>query len=83
MELKTLKDFSDKECLCYIPPFILGESMPKKRMIPEELLKAEAIKWVKSFIQMPFVPNAHPLILKKPTIEDWMNFFNLTEEDLR
>jgi len=56
-KLKTLKDFSDKECYCDFVNEGIGDfrddeepctiTPTKRRYIPEKELKAEAVKWVK------------------------------------
>lgn len=71
-ELKTLKDFSDKECYCNFATAICPEKLRKRRFIPETLLKQEAIKCIDSNSIKHM--NANDFIL-------W--FFNITEEDLK
>lgn len=79
-KLKTLKDFTDKECYCWFPPFFLEDKCKKKRAIPEDLLKAEAVKWVKkeniTYAEEGF---AYEDI---DSIKSFISFFfNLTEEN--
>ena len=78
MKLKTLKDFTDKECYCWFPSFYLDleDKCKKKRAIPEDLLKAEAVKWVKHFESDNEKGDLTCLAWIK-------HFFNITEEDLK
>lgn len=70
-ELKTLKDF-EKE-------FVVNEYGREVLRRYEEKLKAEAVKWVKKFLKQ-----------EKRDVKShnyrklaFMNFFNITEEDLK
>lgn len=56
-ELKTLKDLA--------VPFFMENGF-KKRCVPEETLKAEAIKWVKE--------------KDKIEMSDWIEFFGIEED---
>jgi len=75
MKLKTLKD---------LPRFAKNEEAEKFGLIKDpttELiyipdLKAEAVKWVKSFINQNSVFTIH-------AEKAFIKFFNLTEEDLK
>jgi hypothetical protein len=71
-EIKTLND---------IPSIDLSDEIPSEteRFIPESILKAEAVKWVKEDIETfkEFYKDI-PIFVKK-----WMERFNLTEEDLK
>jgi len=74
MKLKTLKDFSDKECFCWFPLFYLKDECKKKRAIPEDLLKQEAIKWMKYDFEN---------VCDFDTLtERWMKRLNLINQDV-
>ena len=64
MKLKTLKDIQEVDC------FSLAELTKLGRWIPEEILRQEAIKWIKESDDGGMF------------LEDWIKFFNITEEDL-
>jgi hypothetical protein len=93
-ELKTLKDFTDKECYSDFIP-ISGKSlldirrnMKKRRFIPEEKLKAEAIKCAKYFDKkMEETGNGEidqmGFLYWKGRFDEVMERNNLTEEDLK
>lgn len=82
MKLKTLKDFEDKECYCDFPSQIVkGQSLKKRRFIPEDELKAEAVKWVKEWEYQRDIGNLRPNQVRL-TIYTFIEFFNLTDEDL-
>jgi len=71
-ELKTLKDF---------------EQLPRNKDVADyncalDDLKQEAIKWVKRHLR--FNPELNEWTLfGHMGIDEWMTFFNLTEEDLK
>ena len=49
-----------------------------------EPVKQEAIKWVKQSLQYPLSQENHDWRkIRLMTVGDWMNFFNITEEDLK
>ena len=62
-ELKTLKDFE----------YLLGD----ENKFIFEILKAEAVKWVKEDYELVRNPEAHKML------ERWKERFNLTEDDLK
>jgi len=76
-KFKTLKDFSEEGI---IAGMIYG--IPREycvRMILINDLRAEAIKWVKEDIEkFGLFKGGIPEVTK-----EWMNRFNLTEEDLK
>ena len=96
-KLKTLKDFTDKECYCWFPPFYLEDECKKKRAIPEDLIKKEAIKWVKSLEKgldekgywefeldgIKWYGEPYEGHDANGAIMILKHFFNLTEEDLK
>ena len=84
-ELKTLKDIygrSYQDCHC-------GEYNEGCNSCLRKDIKAEAVKWVKHSIELQkkdFVKNVIPTIFQKQQSavqSEFMNFFNLTEEDLK
>jgi len=68
-ELKTLKDFEEH---------IIGykREIPFKETFLFNELKAEAVKWVKKWQKRSWTQNPEPA-------EAFIDFFNLTEEDLK
>ena len=73
-ELKTLKD------LPHIFTGIVGE-LPNK-YLHENDLKQEAIKWIKRHLRFNPELNEWTLFEHMGT-DEWMKFFNITEEDLK
>ena len=72
MKFKTLKDFrksldTQAEVGIYYTNIVL------------DMMKAEAIKWVKYWRDLDDIPNRE----NEYTDSDFMNFFNITEEDLK
>jgi len=70
-ELKTLKDLKK------IIELDKGKSMKYNWLFRESDLKAEAIKWVKAH------GSEETGYASLCNLEGWMQFFNLTEEDLK
>lgn len=84
MKLKTLKDiFTVKEDL--VKCLICGSTAVKMGEVTNqyEVLKAEAVKWVKAL--QPEISKLNNIqMLKKQIVSEWIiKFFNLTEEDLK
>jgi hypothetical protein len=76
IKLKTLKDLKTERIGFGVYPNI----HTYKFFIDKEILKAEAIKWVKIFkFGTPY--GAHPI--DKKTVSWIKHFFNLTEEDIK
>jgi hypothetical protein len=84
-ELKTLKDFPNSEIsFGYFRKekwvgninWYNGYETCKKQ------LKKEAIKWMKFKGTCSYFPNCNKNCAKL-NIDDWMNFFNITYEDLK
>ena len=74
-ELKTLKDFERVDCYCRES---VGEETTRE-LIDIEYLKSEAIKWVKKKGYIDWNHTDYVQI----SVDDWLKFFNLTEEDLK
>jgi len=68
-KLKTLKEMSE---------WSIHRQM---RMVPEEDLRAEAIRWVKNLSKE--IKEGYVVISRLAQIEWIKHFFNLTEEDLK
>ena len=72
MKLKTLKDI-EKHCMYCMAGCDGPHSCKRNECVYIDNLKKEAIKWVKFFTK-------NNLMI---TYDDWMDFFNITEEDLK
>ena len=77
MKLKTLKDFEFEQITDVKPDGYKGNAPGRKRIVKRKCvfsyqLKQEAIKWVKDI-----------LMRRSLMPQDWLDFFNITEEDLK
>ncbi len=73
MKLKTLKDIATA--------FVNGKN--EIRGVREDELKAEAVKWVKDYRNNSNVLAENSPALFDFMIDRWLQFFNITEEDLK
>lgn len=68
MTLKTLNELQEKSMWISIANI--------------EIIKQEAIKWVKAKVEYHKEDNSWT-VKRGLSLEDWMKFFNITEEDLK